>query len=415
MSLPRALRVSRSRWLLCAALAVFAVGAWSFFGIGGKRDRGGMGDRPIPVGTISAQRGNMNIFLNGLGTVTPANMVLVKSQVNGQLLRVHFTEGQRVKAGDLLAEIDPRPFQVQLTQAQGQLAHDEALLKNAEIDLERYRTLWSQDSIAKQQVDAQEALVRQYQGTVEADRGQVDDARLQLTYAKVTAPFGGRVGLRQVDPGNIVSTSDANGIVVITQLQPITVVFTLAEDNLPRIVQKLNDGATIPVDAYDRQQKIKLASGSLLTVDNQIDITTGTVKLKARFDNRDSTLFPNQFVNARMLIETLRDRVLVPSAAVQRGSQGNFVYLVNADNTVKLQPVQVGDTSGDQVVIEDGLAAGATVVIEGIDKLREGTRVEPVARDKPAPLQSDAQNARDNVKGRQGQAGPARHRKKADS
>jgi membrane fusion protein, multidrug efflux system len=223
-------------------------------------------------------------------------------------------------------------------------------------------------------------LVRQYQGTVEADRGQVDNAKLQLVYAKVTAPFGGRVGLRQVDPGNIVSTADTNGIVVITQVQPITVIFTLPEDNLPRIVQKLRDKTPLSVDAYDRQQKLKLASGRLLTVDNQIDTTTGTVKLKAQFTNEDGALFPNQFVNVRMLIDTLRERTLIPVGAVQRGAQGNFVYLVDKDNKIKLQPVSLGDTEADRVVVEEGLAPGAQVVVEGADKLREGMQVEPIAR-----------------------------------
>ena len=411
MTLPRAQRLLRSRWLVFGALALLAVVVWSAVGGGGsaapsgnnnigsaggggggRHGRGGPDPgRPIPVGTITAERGSLDLFLNGLGTVTPVNTVLVKSQVNGQMLRVNFQEGQMVRAGDLLAEIDPRPFQVQLTQAQGQLSRDEALLKNAEIDLERYRTLWSQDSIAKQQVDAQEALVRQYQGTVESDRGQVDSAKLQLVYAKVTAPFGGRVGLRQVDPGNIVSTSDANGIVVITQVQPITVVFTLPEDNLPRIVQKLRGKTAIPIDAYDRQQKVKLASGTLVTVDNQIDTATGTVKLKAQFSNEDGGLFPNQFVNVRMLIDTLQDRTLIPAAAVQRGSQGNFVYVVNAENKVNLQPVQLGDTQGDKVVVEDGLKPGAKVVVEGIDKLREGSPVEPVPRDTPPGQNGDVQ------------------------
>lgn len=382
------------RWYVWVLLVLCAGGVWSFLG-GANRGAGhGAEDRAIPVAIASAVNGSLALFLNGLGTVIPANTVLVRSQVGGQLLRVHFREGQLVHAGDLLAEIDPRPYQVQLTQAQGQLARDEALLKNAVIDLERYRTLWSQDSIAKQQVDAQAALVQQYQGTVESDRGSVDNAKLQLVYARVTAPFGGRVGLRQVDPGNIVTSTDPNGIVVITQVQPITVVFTLPEDNLPRVVQKLNTNTGLPVDAYDRQQKLKLASGILLTVDNQIDTSTGTVKLKAEFSNTDGALFPNQFVNVRMLIDTLRDRTLIPVAAVQHGAHGNFVYLVQADNTIKLQPVQLGDTAADQVVVESGLVAGARVVVEGADKLLAGSRVEPVDRSGTAvPAQSTAHPA----------------------
>jgi multidrug efflux system membrane fusion protein len=379
MSVPWARMILRRRWLLCAVLALFAVSAWSYLGMGGAKRAGGDGEgRPIPVTIAAASTGNLNIFLSGLGTVTPANTVLVKSRVDGQLLRVHFQEGQQVRAGALLAEIDPRPFEVQLTQAQGQLARDMALLQNAQIDLERYRTLWSQDSIAKQQVDAQAALVRQYQGVVEADRGQVEDAKLQLVYAKVTAPISGRVGLRQVDPGNIVSSTDS--LVLITQTQPIAVIFTLPEDNLPKIVERLRAKASIPVDAYDRQQKIKLAAGTLLTVDNQIDTTTGTVKLKAQFRNDDGALFPNQFVNVRMLVDTLRNVTLVPVAAVQRGSQGNFVYLVQSDRKVRLQQVRLGDTENDQVVVLGGLRPGDQVVLEGIDKLREGATVEAVAK-----------------------------------
>jgi multidrug efflux system membrane fusion protein len=329
----------------------------------------------------TALQGELPLFLSGLGTVTPTNNVLVKSLVDGQLLRVHFQEGQLVHAGDLLAEIDPRPFQVQLLQAEGQLARDAALLKNAQLDLERYRTLWSQDSIAKQQVDAQEALVRQYEGTVQVDRAQVENAKLQLVYAKVAAPITGRVGLRQVDPGNIVHASDANGIVLITQIQPVNVIFTLPEDNLPRVAQKLTAKVPLAIDAYDRQQKIKLASGMLLTADNQIDTATGTVKLKAQFRNDDSALFPNQFVNIRMRVDTLQGVVMVPVNAVQHGAQNNFVYLLNADNTVKIQNVSVGDSEGDRVVITAGLDAGAQVVIEGLDKLRDGGEVEVVSRD----------------------------------
>ena len=372
-----------NRWLLLALLVVAAAIGWqlSHRGAAANGGRGGFDGRPTPVATARAVRGDMPLFLGGLGTVTPANNVLVQSRVDGQLLRLHFQEGQLVRAGDLLAEIDPRPFEVQLMQAQGQLARDEALLKNAQVDLERYRMLWSQDSIAKQQVDAQEALVRQYEGSVKVDEGAVADAKLQLSYAKVTAPVAGRVGLRQVDPGNIVHTSDANGIVLITQVQPINVVFTLPEDNLPRLMLRLADRTQLSVDAYDRQQKLKLASGTLLTVDNQIDTTTGTVKLKAQFRNDNYTLFPNQFVNARMQIDTLRDVTIVPVGAVQRGAQNNFVYLLGDDGTVTLRTVRVGDTEGERAVIEDGLQPGDEVVVEGLDRLRDGSRVEVVSRD----------------------------------
>jgi multidrug efflux system membrane fusion protein len=376
------------RWWIVLVLLLCAIVAWHF---GGKRNnRQGPEDRPVPVAVATALQGELPLFLSGLGTVTPTNNVLVKSLVDGQLLRVHFQEGQLVHAGDLLAEIDPRPFQVQLLQAEGQLARDAALLKNAQLDLERYSTLWSQDSIAKQQVDAQEALVRQYEGTVQVDRAQVENAKLQLVYAKVTAPASGRVGLRQVDPGNIVHASDANGIVLITQVQPVNVVFTLPEDNLPRVAQKLTAKALLAVDAYDRQQKIKLASGTLLTADNQIDTTTGTVKLKAQFRNDDSALFPNQFVNIRMLVDTLQGVVMVPVNAVQRGAQNNFVYLLNADNTVKIQNVSVGDSEGGRVVIASGLEAGAQVVVEGLDKLRDGVSVEVVSRDGQVLARDDA-------------------------
>jgi membrane fusion protein, multidrug efflux system len=366
---------------IAVVLVLAAIVALRFLGAGnsgkaGRYDR----DKPIPVATVAVGRGDLQIFLNGLGTVTPAANVVVHSRVDGQLMRVFFQEGQTVRAGELLAEIDPRAFQVQLTQAQGQHARDSALLRNAQLDLERYQLLWSQDSIAKQQVDAQQSLVHQYEGAVLADQGQIDSAKLQLAYTQVTAPIAGRVGLRQVDAGNIVHAADANGLVTIAQVQPIAVIFTLPEDNLPLIVQKLQTKTPIPVAAYDRQQKRLLANGTLLTVDNQIDTATGTVKLKAQFRNEDNALFPNQFVNVRMQIDTRRDAALLPAAAVQRGAQNNFVYLVNADNTVKLQTVQVGDTEGEQVTIESGLKVGDRVVIEGIDKLRDGSAVEPVPR-----------------------------------
>ncbi len=262
---------------------------------------------PLPVVAAPARKGSIDVYIDALGTVTPRNTVVVHTRVDGQLMSVAFREGQIVKPGDLLAQIDPRPFEVMLTQASGTMAHDQALLKNAQIDLERYRTLLKQDSIASQQVDTQEALVRQYQGQVENDQGAIDNAKLQLVYSRVTAPISGRVGLRLVDPGNIVHAADANGLVTITQEQPITVIYPVAEDDVPRIVKRMQSGQPVAVEAYDRSGKTKLATGHLLTIDNQIDTTTGTVKLKAEFPNQDGALFPNQFVNVRMLVETRQD------------------------------------------------------------------------------------------------------------
>jgi multidrug efflux system membrane fusion protein len=352
----------------------------------GKDTRGrggpvGARDRPAPVVTETVHSGDLPIYLTGLGTVTPRHSVTVRSRVDGQLLRVAFQEGQTVQAGDLLAEIDPRPFQVQLLQAQGALTRDQALLANARIDLDRYQTLYQQDSGSKQQWDTQKALVDQYKGAIQTDQAQIENAKLQLTYARITAPIGGRIGLRLMDPGNIVHTSDATGLVVINEITPITVVFTLPEDHLPMVLRRTNTGARLPVEAFDRSRKKRLATGSLLTLDNQVDTTTGTFRLKAEFPNQDGALFPNQFVNVRLLADTLNDATLVSTAAIQRGVQGTFVYVVGPERTVSVRLVRLGPIEGDVVAIEDGLSPGESVVIDGADKLRDGAKVEPKGDD----------------------------------
>jgi len=331
---------------------------------------------PTPVVATAATQGDVDIIVNGLGTVTPLRTVTVRTRVDGELVRVLFNEGQLVKEGELLAEIDPRAFQVQLAQAEGQLARDRALLENAKLDLERYRTLFKQDSIAKQQVDTQQSLVRQYDGALAVDKSQVDNAKLQLTYSRITAPISGRIGLRQVDPGNIVHSGDQNGIVVITQLQPVTVLYTVPQDLLPQVMKRIQSGDTVGVEAWDRDQKAKLADGALASADNQVDPQTGTVKLKAQFANDDNGLFPNQFVNVRMKLDTLHNAVIVPAAAVQRGAQGMFVYVVQQNNTVMPRNVKLGPLDGNRQAIADGLAAGEMVVTDGTDRLRPGAQVE---------------------------------------
>jgi multidrug efflux system membrane fusion protein len=329
----------------------------------------------IPVSAAAARTGDFPVYLVGLGTVTALNTVTVRTRVDGQLVRVAFSEGQFVHAGDLLAQIDPRPFEVQLTQAEGQKAKDEAALKNARLDLQRYQVLAQQDSIPRQQLDTQTATVAQFEAAVKTDQGAVDSAKLNLTYSRITAPIAGRVGLRLVDAGNMVHASDANGLAVITQVQPISALFTLPEDSLPSVLQKARRGQNLPVDAFDRDQKNQLASGELLTVDNQIDPTTGTVRLKAVFPNDDSRLYPNQFVNLRLQLDTLRGVVLVPTAALQRSPQSTYVYVVKPDQTATMRPVDVQLTDGDTTSIRKGVAPGEMVVIDGVDKLHEGSKV----------------------------------------
>ncbi len=367
-------------WLLIAAAAAAAVwwliqsrqtNAQAPGSAGGRTGRTML----VPVAAALATRGDIPVYFDGLGSVTPFYSVGVHSRVDGQLMNVYFTEGQVVKAGDLLVEIDPRPFQVMLEQAQGQMAHDQALLANAKVDLARYKTLLAQDAIPSQQLDTQVSTVAQYEGAVKTDQGAIDSAKLDIVYCHITAPIAGRVGLRLVDPGNIVHATDANPLLVINQVQPITVVFTLPEDNLPPVFQKLRAGAKLQVDAYNRDRSLKLASGSLLTVDNQIDQTTGTLKLKAVFENRDGMLFPQQFVNARLLVDIRRKQVLVPSVAVQRGAQGTYVYVVKPDSTTDVRVVATGVSEGGNTSIDRGLEVGENVVIDGADKLQPGSKV----------------------------------------
>jgi membrane fusion protein, multidrug efflux system len=330
---------------------------------------------PTPVVDAVAQKGDIDITLNALGTVTPLATVTVRTQISGYLMRVAFQEGQHVNKGDLLAEIDYRPYELTMQNAQGQLARDQALLNNAQLDLARYQELAKQNAVPRQQLDTQKSLVAQYQGAVITDQAQIDTAKLNITYCHIIAPVSGRIGLRLVDQGNYVTPSDTTGLLVITQLQPITVIFTLPEDNLPQILRRLHANATLPATAYDRSSTTRLAVGTLSTLDNQIDTTTGTVKLRAQFPNDDESLFPNQFVNIKLQVDVLHDATLVPQSAIQRGAPGTFVYLINQDNTVSVRPVTLGPGDADKTSISAGLAPGDRVVIDGADKLREGAKI----------------------------------------
>ncbi|CAB3896377.1 Multidrug resistance protein MdtA [Achromobacter animicus] len=357
---------------------------------GGRPPMAAMANLPVPVRIATAAQQDIDIFLRSLGTVTAYNTVTVRSRVSGELVDVAFQEGQQVKAGDLLAQVDPRAFQVALDQARGTQMQNLAQLENARRDLQRYQALFKQDSIARQQVDTQAALVRQYEGTVKSDQANVDNAKLQLDYARITAPISGRLGLRQVDRGNLVSSADTNGLVVITQTQPISVVFTLPETQLPEVRAELAAGKTLTVDAYDRADTRRIATGTLETLDNQIDVATGTLKLKARFDNADDALFPNQFVNVRLHVLTRKDVTAIPTAAVQQGSAGAFVFLVQDDNTIAVRQVKLGAINSGMVAVNEGLKPGDRVVTEGTDRLRAGAKVEilggaeviPATRDK---------------------------------
>ena len=329
----------------------------------------------VPVVVANATNGDLPIYFTGLGSVSAYNTVTIRSRVDGELINVAFTEGQLVKQGDLLAEIDPRPFQAQLEQAEGQLLRDQAQLENARLDQKRYETLASQGVIARQQSDTQAAMVHQFEGAIKADQGMIDNIKVQLGFCRIPSPLTGRIGLRLVDRGNIVHAADQTGLASVAQLQPIAVIFNLAQDFLPEVMKRYRAGQTLPVEAWDRDLRKKLATGKLLTVDNAIDLATGTARFKAEFPNEDDALFPNQFVNARLLVDT-RHGVIVPSAAVQHSPTSAFVYVVGEDNTVEVRTVVPGPIEGDRASIESGLKSGETVVIDGVDKLQQGTRIE---------------------------------------
>jgi multidrug efflux system membrane fusion protein len=357
-----------------------AAGAQGTPGGAAKGGKGGPGGAPtVPVVVATAQKGDLPVYFTGLGTVTAFNTVTVHSRVDGQLISVNFTEGQFVHAGDVLATIDPRPFQVVLEQAQGALAKDQAQRKDAQTNLERYKLLFGEGVIPKQQMDTQQSQVGQFDGAIATDQATIDSAKLQLSFTHVTAPLSGRVGLRLVDSGNMVHASDPGGLLVITQLQPISVIFSLPQDQLPQVASKLHAGGQLAVDAFDRDNTTKITTGVLASIDNQIDTTTGTYKLKAKFSNENNALYPNQFVNVHLLVDTKHNLTIVPTAAIQRGPQGTYVYAVDSTNTVKIHPVKIAQTTDSSVGITDGINAGDVVVIDGADKLQDGSKVSPSA------------------------------------
>ncbi|WP_440087962.1 MdtA/MuxA family multidrug efflux RND transporter periplasmic adaptor subunit [Pseudomonas fragariae (ex Marin et al. 2024)] len=339
----------------------------------------------VPVRVAPVTQGDFPIYYKALGTVTATNTINVRSRVAGELIKLNFQEGQMVKAGDLLAEIDPRSYQVALQQAEGTLATNQALLKNAQLDVQRYRGLYAEDSIAKQTLDTAESLVNQYQGTIKTNQAAVAEAKLNLDFTRIRAPIAGRVGLKQLDVGNLVAANDTTALVVITQTQPISVNFTLPEKDLSSVIARYRTGDKLPVEAWDRGDVKMQATGVLASLDNQIDVATGTLKFKARFDNRDETLFPNQFVNVRLRADTLTQAILVPTAAVQFGTNGTFVYVLDGDRKVKITLLKTGPSNETSTVITEGLAAGARVVLEGTDRLRDGAEVEVVNDSKDVP------------------------------
>jgi membrane fusion protein, multidrug efflux system len=384
------------RWLWIVGLAaLIAIGVWYFRGShasteaqgpgapggGGKGQgrQGGAAGFVVPVVVAKTVRGDLPVYFNGLGTVTAFNTVTVRSRVDGQITKINFKEGQSVRQGEDLVDIDSRPFQVQLEQAEGQLAKDQAQLRDVQVNYERFQLLYKEGVIPKQQVDTQGSQVGMFEGSIKGDQGAIDSAKLQIVYSHVTAPISGRIGLRLVDVGNIVHATDANGLLVITQLQPIAVIFSLPQDQLPQVASKLQKGDQLVVEAYDRDDTSKIESGKLLTIDNQIDTSTGTYKLKAVFNNDRNILFPNQFVNVHLLADIKKNLVIVPSSAIQRGPQGTYVYVVQNGDTAKIQSVTIAQTTADSVGLSAGLNAGDLVVVDGQDKLQDGSKVNPTS------------------------------------